>query len=292
MTFISKELEKCIVCGTESRHLVLLSSNTFGGEDLDGRPPNMLRRTMKRWVQRCRRCGYCATNLEHDHEYVLPVAPAVREDNRWIWLAPEPPTDSRSHSSTERRDFLQSVVQGEQYRAQLHDRRFPKLANSFLCGSLIDEAGGRYVEATFGAMYAAWACDDAPKFKGARECRARAVELIQKASGRSQAFGIGLQSREALLVDALRRTGNFDSAFATCQEALGDASDEFLRNILQFQLELINRRYTAAYSVGDAIRWSPKAWGLEQSIQPRAPRKRWWFWHWLDRLTSPFTSLL
>lgn len=183
---------------------------------------------------------------------------------------------------------MRSVLTSKVYQGQLHDLSFPKLANSFLCQSLLAEAEERYVDATFGALHAAWVCDDATRFKRADHCRARVIDLIHNASRAGQSFGVRVRSREALLADASRRVGNFESAAATCREALVDKSDEFLRNILEFQLELINAGYTGAYSLGDAARWSPSAWGLEPSIQPRAPQKRSRFWavviHYLDVL--------
>lgn len=152
------------------------------------------------------------------------------------------------------------------YRAQLHNLSFPRLANSFLCQSLAAEAEERFVEATFGTLHAAWACDDDPiRFKRANQCRSRLIDMIQGASRRGQKFGAGLESRAAILVDALRRTGNFESAGTTCQEALANEPDDFLRKVLQFQLALVDRRSKRAYSLADAARWSPEAWGLKQT---------------------------
>lgn len=288
MTRIARKDVTCRLCGTEDRQTILQSSNTFGGsEGLDGRPAGMLRRTMKFWVQRCKRCGYCATDLSDGAGDDVPVSRVLAYDGVSVTLE-EPVTGPPSGWSSRRGDLLRSVVKSQAYNAQLHNLSFPKLANSFLCQSLIAEAEGRYVDATFGGLHAAWACDDATRFKRADDCRARVVELIQNASLTSQSFGIRLRSREALLVDALRRTGNFEFAAATCRGAFVNEADKFLRNVLEFQLELINRRYTAAYSLADAALWSPKAWGVEQSIQPMAPRKGSRFWarviHYLDFL--------
>jgi hypothetical protein len=259
MTRIKRELTTCRLCATERRQTVLLSSNTFAGAaGLDGRPGGMLGLSMEFWVQRCPRCGYCATDLSRDSRFELPVVPVAGYDG--IWAGPEHLVpDLPPRSVGERGDSLESVVQSNRYRAQLHNLFFPKLANSFLCQSLLNEAEGRYVDATFAALHAAWVCEDAMRFKRARQCRARVLAMIQKASAASQYFGFRLRSQAAILVDALRRTGDFDSAAATCKEALVDQPDELLRNVLQFQLALINRRSKAARSVADAVRWSQKA---------------------------------
>jgi len=220
---------------------------------------------MKFWVQRCPNCGYCAMDLSGDSDADLPVVPVAGYGE--IWADPELIVpDLASGLLREPIDSVRSLVASKRYRVQLHNFFLPKLANSFLCQSLVHEAEGRYINATFAALHAAWVCDDAFRFKRARECRARVVAMIQKASAGTQSFGSRLQSRAAILVDALRRIGDFDSAAATCQEALVDEPDEFLRNVLQFQLTLINQRSKAAHSLVDAIRWSPKAWALDQSI--------------------------
>jgi hypothetical protein len=288
MTRIARSEIRCRLCGSLSRHRVLLSSNTlFGTDDLDGRPPGMLRRTMKLWVQRCPECGYCATDLSNDAGDEIPVSRVLDYDGVSVTLE-APVTAPPSDGSDRRRNFLRSVLKSSGYQGQLHNRSSPKLANSFLCQSLLAEAEERYVDATFGSLHAAWACDDATRFKRADYCRARVIDTIHNASRAGQSFGVRLRSREGLLADALRRLGNYESAAAICREALVDQSDEFLRNILKFQLELINRRYTGAYSLGDAARWSPSAWGVEPSIHPSAPRKRSRLWarvnHYADLL--------
>jgi hypothetical protein len=279
MTSFRKLLVKCRLCGRESQQAVLLSSNTYGGPpDLDGRPTEMLRQTMGAWVRRCPACGYCAMHLSHDHEYDLPVAPMAGHDG--VWVAPEePPPDSPARTTSEERHaLLLSIVRSERYTAQLHDRGLPELANSFLCTSLIDQAEGRQVDATFAALHAAWTCDDASLPEQARSCRLRATELILSDSRGSQSFGIRLRSRPALLADLFRRCGDFDSASATCREALAADPEVFLRNVLGFQIQLIDRHDTAAHSLGEAILSSPEAWGIDQSSRSEAPKRGWRFW--------------
>ena len=242
-----------------------------GLPDLDGRPARPPWR-MKAWVERCAKCGYCATDISQPKKYDLPVAPLPLHDELWFAPAARPP----SGTVAERRDSIQSVVRSTRYRAQLHNRSFPKLANSFWCESLVDEAEERYGDAALAALRAAWVCDDAVRFKRARECRARVVELIDQAFKANRWDGIFRTRWGMVKVDPLRRIGSFDSAAAICREAFTDEPGQALRNVLQFQLELINRRYTAAYSLSDAMHWSPSAWGVEQSIGGRAPRERSW----------------
>ena len=44
MTSFTEIIEKCGICGTFTKHMVMLSTNSFGSPDLDLRPPGMERR--------------------------------------------------------------------------------------------------------------------------------------------------------------------------------------------------------------------------------------------------------
>jgi hypothetical protein len=52
------------------------------------------------------------------------------------------------------------VVQHHAYREQLENPDYPKLANSFLCCSMISEKDGGFSSAGWACLKAAWACDD------------------------------------------------------------------------------------------------------------------------------------
>jgi len=281
MTRIQVSQVTCGVCGSQSKQATLLSSNTIGPPDLDGRPfrYSMLRDTMSRWVQRCPECGYCAMYISRDHEYDLPVAPLAGHEG--IWAAPDSPADALpTEGADARRQFVVSIVRAERYRAQLQDRRFAQLANSFLCQCLIDEAEGRFVDATLAAVHAAWVCDDDKKAELAASCRRMAARLIRDAPRGSQSFGIRLRSGPALLVDVLRRSGDFEGAETECRQGLAEATDGFLRNLLGFQLDLIKRGDLAAHSLLEAIGSSPEAWGVTGPGKDDAPKQKrsWGFW--------------
>ena len=63
MTTISNFKMECSVCGETSEQRVLSSTNSFGYPDLDFRPPEMKRSTMRFWIQECPNCGYVAGHL-------------------------------------------------------------------------------------------------------------------------------------------------------------------------------------------------------------------------------------
>lgn len=261
-----------MVCQTESNHAILLSSNTFGGlPDLDGRPPSMLRGTMGYWVQRCPQCGYCATDLGRERRAALPVIPLDEID--------ESPADSPEEPSSERRAFLESIVRGARYQAQLSDKRFPSLACSLLCQSMLDEVSGQSGRAALGAMHAAWVCDDRPEAKGqAAECRRRAVELIRDASHRGQqavalADMPGIWTDELLITDLLRRSQAFEAAAVEAQSALAMQPEERLRSAFEYEVSLIQASDSGGRSLVDVIRRAPAAWGVPPATPKNSLRK-------------------
>ena len=64
MTTMYQDTVKCYVCGKESKQTVLGSTNSFGSQDLDLRPPEMMRGTMEYWAHECPYCGYIAKNID------------------------------------------------------------------------------------------------------------------------------------------------------------------------------------------------------------------------------------
>ena len=131
----------CSVCGETSEFQVIGSTNAFGPNDLDMRPPEMQRSTMPYWVQECPKCGYVADSI--DEEFKLD------------------------------RSFLTS----ESY-ATCDGRRFAnKLAERFYRAYLIAKALDDKELAFHRLMSAVWSCDDAKDVKNARECRVVAADL-------------------------------------------------------------------------------------------------------------------
>ncbi len=63
MTTIGKISAECVICGEESEHTSITSSNAMGSPDLDLRPPEMQRSTMEWWLQECPACGYVAPDI-------------------------------------------------------------------------------------------------------------------------------------------------------------------------------------------------------------------------------------
>ncbi|MGB9602704.1 MAG: hypothetical protein ACPMAG_07930 [Limisphaerales bacterium] len=217
MTTIFQVEKKCAVCGNSGTYAEILSTNAFGSPDLDTRPPEMERSTIDKWVQTCSLCGYCAPDI------------------------------------SERLDNSSEVVSSDSYQQQLNNSEFPKLANAFLCFSLIQESAGKYDEAGLANVHAAWVCDDNGSDTAAQKCRLKAVTLLQKAKENGQMFAKQEGVEEAIMVDLLRRSKQFELALKICEEGLQKNPEKIISDILLFQKILISSSDTACHTIQEAI---------------------------------------
>lgn len=216
MTTIFPEMIKCAVCGESSEHATIGSTNKFGAMDLDTRPPEMMRSTISIWVQACPSCGYCWKDISECSE-----------------KTPE-------------------MVRSPAYRRQLENHQLPELANAFVCSSLIDEMHGQYARAGWDYIHAAWACDDSGSVISAKECRIKAVALLEKAKEKHQSFAAAAGGSEALITDLLRRSELFVKALEICKKGLSSSkTDDVILEILRFQKTLILKKDTACHTVSE-----------------------------------------
>ncbi len=217
MTRIQRCYMQCAICRATSKQVVLMSTNTFGGSpDLDMRPPEMKRSTLCFEIQTCPSCGYCAPSI--------------------------------SESAGE----LSAVVNSDEYRQQLKNQDFPDLADQFLSYSILKVNDNNHIAAAWASLRAAWVCDDSDNsVKSAEYCRRRALDQFAKAAVNGQEFDAPIGTREALMVDLYRRTGQFVEARSMCYEGLKTNPEEYLQNILLFQLQLITKQDVACHGISE-----------------------------------------
>ncbi len=247
MTTLGEESFACSMCGQISCFMVVHSTNQLGSSDLDGRPAEMARSTLRYNVQVCPHCGF--------------VGPVI------------------SAKTPISKDFLRSP----KYQAQLNDRCNPPLVNAFLCFALILESLGELGPASKACLRAAWACDDSHKFTQATECRRRCLALREQAlRAKGEDVEEPIEAR-MVAIDIVRRAGDFERACALSEEGLsklatlsgiggsdtGYRSDalprtsqkhlrkeaverEWQRRILQFQLERSREKDDGCYTA-DAV---------------------------------------
>jgi hypothetical protein len=216
-TFGEKK-KTCFLCGTESTHTGLISTASLGSTDLDSRPPEPERSSLSYWIHTCPSCGYCAPDLS--------------EGDR----------------------AFEAVVRGDEYRNTLENPSIPRLAGQFLCWALLQESGKEYDKAGWGAIHAAWACDDAGAGQWAAKCRKRASELLVRAREMGQWFAEDAGLEEAILVDLLRRAGRFEEALKLCGERLNKEPEETVKVILLYQKALIGKSDDSRHTVAEALR--------------------------------------
>lgn len=207
----------CVVCGQKSRQLRIISVSAFGSPDLDTRPPKTARWTIDAWIQRCPHCGYCASDL-----------------------------------SENRRNAKRSIATTK-YKAQLCNPRNHKLANSFLCKAIIDEASNDLSAATWALINAAWTCDDKDQTDEATECRAKAAAMFEKAEQAGQGVAKKDGTNILILADLFRRSGQIEKAMLIGNKIDPQLLKKRIRRLLDIQTKLAQRGDRSCYTVADAL---------------------------------------
>ncbi|MCK9297776.1 MAG: DUF2225 domain-containing protein [Methanoculleus sp.] len=223
MTHLRHHNTTCAVCGESCRFTIPEAAGSVGSRDLDTRPAEPLRSTIYAWVKRCPSCGYCAPDPGK---------------------APEGVAD---------------VVKLPRYRWQLDSRKFPKIANTFLCWSIIQEDLGTPAQAAWASLHAAWICDDEGEDVAARVCRTRAADLLRRAWEKGERLASQPGTDEALLADLLRRAGRLREARAVVKKALEQNPQPVIADILRLQARLIAASDRGVHTVAEARRFSRPA---------------------------------
>jgi len=115
------------------------------------------------------------------------------------------------------RRVVRKLMEGPQYREPFDIQdAMPHPALAHLKCGVLQNAGGRPADAGHSALCAAWVCDDNAAGFGADElrdvaaqCRRAALVLFQLAREADQPFASDRITEELLLIDLLRRTGDF-----------------------------------------------------------------------------------
>lgn len=215
MTSYSSRFVTCGACGHGFEYNQLAGTSTEGGPDLDLRPAEMHRSTMDCWIHRCPSCGYCARDL-------------AKFDERF-----------------------RAVMEMTAYRAILSDRQLPKLASTFLCAGMLDEAAGRPGDAGWSYLHAAWVLDDHDKDDLARHWRGWAADVFLAVVAKGETFADDGAS-ELIVADCLRRAGRGAEALPVIDGALARDGDDTVRKALAFERKLIALGDVSRHTVWDA----------------------------------------
>ena len=250
MTTYANDECKCAVCGEINEYWEFGSATTFSGPDLDLRPAEMLRGTMREWIQSCPKCGYVSSSISD------PTS-VTRE---WLKSKKYFRCDGIPFSSGLARRF---------YRYYLISLEDKKLKNAF-----------------FAVLHAAWAFDDVEDEENAKRCREIAIPLatslieedVEDANAIQQIrddlmcrmsecdeldeawveevlqFKIAERHKDQnnirlIMADLMRRAGQFDELINAYSSVHFD--DELLNQIIEFQIEKARENDTACYRVED-----------------------------------------
>ena len=213
MTTLHTDRFTCAVCGTESEHTIVASTNQFGSPDLDLRPPEMARSTIAFWVQECPNCGYVAADISD----ATKLDPSLLATERYLSFDGMPFGDGRQAALAKR--FYKQYILAEDDR-----------------------------EALSALMHAAWTCDDYGNGEAASLCRAKAAE---KATALIEQGPSDKDSLQMMRADLLRRSGNFDTAIQSCSSL--SFSDETLEKVRMFELLKAQEGDTSCHTVAEAV---------------------------------------
>ena len=133
----------CSVCGKKSEHTVITKGNSDGIPDIDLRPPEPHRSSMKYWVMECPECGYCNGSLE---------TPA---------------------------EFDRSNLESKEYKTLGGLETENELVSRFVKKALVNIKNRNYTEALQSYLYAAWVFDDEKDDEKAKECRNEALSIME-----------------------------------------------------------------------------------------------------------------
>ena len=215
-TMHAKEI-KCCVCREKSNHEVVGSSYSHGSSDLDTRPPEMTRSTIYYSIQRCPSCGYCASDL------------------------------------SECSGVFKFSVESKEYQKIIGNKSIPKVAASFLALSYLKQQTLNYAESAWAAIHAAWICDDKNKEKASKECRKKAISMIENANAHSQNMGDQAGATEALTIDLMRRAGMFEQAFKLAEETKTKDIEGIILQIIAYEESLIESKDIDSHTVSEAL---------------------------------------
>ncbi len=212
MTTFMQEKETCAICHAVNEYNVLASTNTFGGG------PD------------------------------LDLRPAeMQRSTMHSWIQECPKCGYISGRISDKRHVSKRWLRSEQY--QTCDGIFfaSDLAKRFYKYYLICMQDREDEDAFFAVLHAAWACDDKQDVENAKLCRKIAISLADKLIESGHQKKDNLQLMKA---DLMRRAGLFDELVD--QYASVRFYDEFLNQILDFQIKKAKERDAGCYRVADA----------------------------------------
>ena len=217
MTLIFGNDVECAVCNAISNQAEVISTNTNGSPDLDTRPPEMKRSTIKVDIQRCPTCGYCSPDL------------------------------SKCNKNTK------DIVDSQKYKSIINDDLIPENASSYLALSYEYEHNNQLSGSIWSAIHASWICDDDQNFEASIKCRKHAISLIGKANSQAELLSSQTGATEAISIDLMRRVGMFQEAQKLVSQTKEKELDELIFKVIDYEEKLIEMNDIESHTISEAL---------------------------------------
>ena len=214
MTMVFEKNKICFVCKKESSQSVIGSTSVFGAPDLDTRPAEHQRSTMRYWIQICPHCGFAASDISKE----TPITKAIVE--------------SHVYQECDGNLFLNP------------------LAQNFFRQFLLAKKGEHYKTAFFALLHAAWACDDNQETYGAIRCRRLAVAQLEKWLELPDR-DVDDETLMLIKADLLRRSYDFVTVISEYETIT--MKNEFHQKIINFQLDRAKAEDAGRYTLDQVI---------------------------------------
>ena len=205
--------EKCVMCGHEQNHTELMSTNSFGYMDLDTRPPEMARSTLKYMIQMCENCAYANEEIS---EMIKGIDP---ED-----------------------------LKTASYKAVLNDDKINRTAKAFLLAGQLYRQVKKFKTSGLHHLGAAWTFDDLEEQDNAKQARDKAIEDINKHVERSDNTNLSV-----MRVDLYRRNGRFKEAEEAAEQLIGQGVKDIMKKVLKLQIKLCQDKDDRCHTVEEAL---------------------------------------
>lgn len=143
MSKFNNQVVRCAVCNKLVKQTVMMSSNSFGFPDLDGRPAGMMREAMVHFINICPNCGY-------------------------------------AHGVLDLLYFnAKEIVNSEEYQ-RLRKELPNETAKKFYLAGYIEECNNEPAKAYQHYRHAAWMYDDSGHIELAKKCREKSIACLDQ----------------------------------------------------------------------------------------------------------------
>jgi len=224
------EIIKCAKCGTESSFRRPSIETDLSWHYLDARPQDDIFNDFEELLLRqCPSCKYFGEDIAQDV------------------------------------NNLNEIVNKFNYKEQINNKLFPNKANLFLCNSLTHENKYKFEKAAFSALFAAWICDSQSLLIQAKNCRLRAIEMLNMENAmiyksKDEMLESILEYifherpiyKALILIDLYRRTEQFEKSLALCDSYLRFQTELNNEIILNYQKYLNENQDIGCYTFDDA----------------------------------------